>query len=259
MTGVKAIETHYAGCRFRSRLEARWAVAFDHLGIPWQYEAQGFHLPSGDYLPDFKIGCAFVEIKGPMPNAREFQVASEINLHVGPLVIFQGDLPRRSGEGIAWAFAKSRSDENAYDWTMISPEKAMWALLDSQAPARLTGWDDAMTAGRSARFEHGETPVRSVGDRPALQPVTASVIAPNVIAVAKRVIQILVRHGEGNDFRMRQGYLARNLKKSHRDLLDQALAVLNDQGIVRLEWGDQGPFVVLIVPEIPEDFWSRVR
>jgi hypothetical protein len=30
---MKAIETRYAGCLFRSRLEARWAVLFDHLGI----------------------------------------------------------------------------------------------------------------------------------------------------------------------------------------------------------------------------------
>ena len=29
---AKAIETRYAGHRFRSRLEARWAVFFDALG-----------------------------------------------------------------------------------------------------------------------------------------------------------------------------------------------------------------------------------
>lgn len=50
---IKAIETRYAGCRFRSRLEARWAVFFDHLGIKWEYEPQGFDLSSGYYLPDF--------------------------------------------------------------------------------------------------------------------------------------------------------------------------------------------------------------
>lgn len=62
MTGPKPIETHYAGCRFRSRLEARWAVAFDAMGIPWEYEPQGFVLPSGrPYLPDFRLTLA----KGP--------------------------------------------------------------------------------------------------------------------------------------------------------------------------------------------------
>jgi len=67
MTTLTAIETHYAGCRFRSRLEARWAVFFDHLGIEWQYEPQGFELPSGErYLPDFHLPQhdLWVEVKG---------------------------------------------------------------------------------------------------------------------------------------------------------------------------------------------------
>ena len=32
---MKAIETEYNGYRFRSRLEARWAVFFDALGIEY--------------------------------------------------------------------------------------------------------------------------------------------------------------------------------------------------------------------------------
>jgi hypothetical protein len=67
MSAIKPIETHYAGCRFRSRLEARWAVFFDQLEIHWEYEAQGYALPSGaSYLPDFwlpKLGL-HVEVKG---------------------------------------------------------------------------------------------------------------------------------------------------------------------------------------------------
>ena len=51
---IQAIETSYAGCRFRSRLEAKWAVFFDALDIEWQYEAQGYVLGDGShYLPDF--------------------------------------------------------------------------------------------------------------------------------------------------------------------------------------------------------------
>ena len=41
---------------FRSRLEARWAVFFDALGIRWLYEPEAFELPSGArYLPDFYL------------------------------------------------------------------------------------------------------------------------------------------------------------------------------------------------------------
>ena len=51
---IKAIETVYNGYRFRSRLEARWAVFFDTLGIEYQYEPEGFDLgEAGWYLPDF--------------------------------------------------------------------------------------------------------------------------------------------------------------------------------------------------------------
>lgn len=67
MSALTAIETTYAGCRFRSRLEARWAVFFDKLGIKWLYEPQGYVLGNGDrYLPDFWLPdeAMWVEVKG---------------------------------------------------------------------------------------------------------------------------------------------------------------------------------------------------
>lgn len=55
---IKPIETYYNGYRFRSRLEARWAVFLDALGVEYEYEPEGFELPSGKrYLPDFKVKC----------------------------------------------------------------------------------------------------------------------------------------------------------------------------------------------------------
>jgi hypothetical protein len=49
---INAIETHYKGYRFRSRLEARWAVFFDALGYEWQYEPEGFEKVHYVYEPD---------------------------------------------------------------------------------------------------------------------------------------------------------------------------------------------------------------
>lgn len=64
---MKPIETRYAGHRFRSRLEARYAVMLDHLGVRWEYEPQGYDLPSGPYLPDFWLpevrGGMWLEVK----------------------------------------------------------------------------------------------------------------------------------------------------------------------------------------------------
>jgi hypothetical protein len=62
---IKAIETVYRGYRFRSRLEARWAVFFDAAGIKWEYEVQGFEINGRRYLPDFWLPRlkTYVEVK----------------------------------------------------------------------------------------------------------------------------------------------------------------------------------------------------
>lgn len=73
---IKAIETKYKGYKFRSRLEARWAVFFDALGVQWEYEKEGYDLgDAGYYLPDFWLPetKSYLEIK-PLdcaPNAVE--------------------------------------------------------------------------------------------------------------------------------------------------------------------------------------------
>ena len=78
-TDIRAIPTFYKGISFRSRLEARWAIIFDQLGIDWRYETEGYDIQieqgfSIRYLPDFvlmggSIRCPkqlFVEVKGNM-------------------------------------------------------------------------------------------------------------------------------------------------------------------------------------------------
>jgi hypothetical protein len=168
---VHAIETHYAGCRFRSRLEARVAVFLDNLNINWEYEPQGFELPSGRYLPDFRITTGvepveqfWIEVKGPQPDTREITVASEINLYVGPLIILVGDIPRRRGGGTAWIFHRTEGDPcEDGAWTMTEPEDAILRTVYPDPDVRPTylgrnpsRYEEALTAARSARFEHGE-------------------------------------------------------------------------------------------------------
>ena len=135
---IKAIETRYAGCRFRSRLEARWAVFFDHLGIRWEYEPQGFELPSGPYLPDFLLrdltgdarnGKTWFEVKNEeakedprwreltamtkiptvvafgMPDPRDDMVLHPIRLD-GWMEVYTWDglhyFPGYNGDGVGW-------------------------------------------------------------------------------------------------------------------------------------------------------------
>lgn len=89
MTLIKAIETTYAGYRFRSRLEARWAVFFDAMGIAWQYEKQGYELRdrlgvlgTADpiyYLPDFWLPefNLHAEVKGSLT---DYELAHTLTL-----------------------------------------------------------------------------------------------------------------------------------------------------------------------------------
>lgn len=77
MTEYKAIETIYNGYRFRSRLEARWAVFFDAAGIRYEYEPEGFERDWGGevyrYLPDFYFPDwnVYGEVKPSLEKLRE--------------------------------------------------------------------------------------------------------------------------------------------------------------------------------------------
>lgn len=97
---INPIETWYAGCRFRSRLEARWAVFFDHLGIRWEHEAQGYKLPSGElYLPDFALPelDVLIEVKGDEASFREeaprYAEAVQTRSIPGRGLVFLGPIP----------------------------------------------------------------------------------------------------------------------------------------------------------------------
>lgn len=93
---LKAIETRYKGYKFRSRIEARWAVFFDEIGIKYSYEKEGYALDGIPYLPDFYLpqqDC-FVEIKGIDPDEREEDKARLLSLYAGKnTYIFSGNIP----------------------------------------------------------------------------------------------------------------------------------------------------------------------
>lgn len=61
-----SIPTEYRSTRFRSKLEADWARAFDALGIEWEYERQGKYFGDVFYLVDFWLPRSrqYVEVKG---------------------------------------------------------------------------------------------------------------------------------------------------------------------------------------------------
>lgn len=119
--------TWYAGIQFRSRLEARWAVFFDALGIPWSYEPETFVTENGhEYTPDFQLhldwstrhsdcrtDAFYAEVKPTVDGVRRiWPKVYDLIEGNGPLgggITFLGEVP----------------DARAFDWTPAHPY-AIW-------------------------------------------------------------------------------------------------------------------------------------
>lgn len=104
---VNAIETAYNGYRFRSRLEARWAVFFDEAGIEYQYEPEGFEYNGERYLPDFFLPehDLYIEVK-PSDYSRigELKKAVEVCCRAtGKMLVIFSEIPDIVNSGI-WIY-----------------------------------------------------------------------------------------------------------------------------------------------------------
>jgi hypothetical protein len=189
---IRAIETNYNGYRFRSRLEARWAVFYDALGIPYEYEKEGFDLGDGlFYLPDFWLPeqRLWVEIKPEPPTGEESRkwetfaeklaMAETVNEKA---VMFIGNIPNPetvdyngpSGKG-DWYDGAVVFGDSWYAWCACRSGRhfdvqfeARGDRIDCGCPGFVQGGRGgsgnhpallkAYGAARSARFEHGDKP-----------------------------------------------------------------------------------------------------
>ena len=85
---MEAIGTIYKNVRFRSRLEARWAVFFDNYGLKWEYEPETFKLKNGIlycpdfYLPDLKC---YAEVKQKRDLCNEY-ISTDYDLNTGVIL-----------------------------------------------------------------------------------------------------------------------------------------------------------------------------
>ena len=181
MQDIKAIETEYNGYRFRSRLEARWAVFFDAIGIEYDYEVEGYCFSDGTkYLPDFYLpeSDAFFEVKGKMDDYDMHKVKMLIKEINKPCTIGYSDFTFQSCD--KWS-------DNDYDLTdkissvlveCTACHKKYFAGINGQYVCQVCGaydgdhyfnticdgdhqcldpimWD-AILKAKQARFEHGE-------------------------------------------------------------------------------------------------------
>lgn len=170
---LKAIETRYKGYRFRSRLEARWAVFFDTLGITWEYEKEGYDLgDAGWYLPDFWLPQVrmWAEVK-PNTLTEHERLKCEVLVRNSkrPCLLLIG-LPENkpywaiewTGDLGQWLEITDDFAEFEYCLTMYhnypADEGRFYCSPGSDEDGRFEDTERAAIAARSARFEHGETP-----------------------------------------------------------------------------------------------------
>ena len=183
---IKPIETLYNGYRFRSRLEARWAVFFDVMGIKYQYEPEGYFLPDGTmYLPDFCIWVkwrgkkeenspVFVEVKGALSNSDKHKIeqfgvnfcvneSCEIVDVIGFPLIVLGDIPKDDFDYTNKWF----EDIVFHSFRYMDGDDYPALFSTYKGDVWITGadhdeWDlgktmnCALLTARQARFEHGE-------------------------------------------------------------------------------------------------------
>ncbi|MFN7341432.1 MAG: hypothetical protein ACK5VI_10180 [Opitutia bacterium] len=162
---IKAIETRYKGHRFRSRLEARWAVFFDAAGWDWEHEPGGFHTPLGPYLPDFLVSsfsrarsvCGrWLEVKPIEPSPVEIDKLVWVSAH--------NDITPFAELVIGPPINHSRIEILANpDRHMLSEPGAEIRYVDSvpvlvvRGPKRDLRDSYAVAASAQARFEYGES------------------------------------------------------------------------------------------------------
>lgn len=178
---IPAIPTRYKGYRMRSRLEARWAVVFDAMGLKWTYEPEGFLLSTGAYLPDFYIETwgIYVEVKPRVALDRAVETARAFGHEQGAILFIFGSPGRSDVDYNCWLFCHHSGGrpaalrvefcmfgedrpqllgESGYVdsyYTFSDRTKEIACLFFPNEPDEYL-IEDAMNAGRAARFEHGE-------------------------------------------------------------------------------------------------------
>ncbi len=187
MCAAVPIQTRYKGCYFRSRLEARWAVFFDHLGLDWEHEPQGYVLDGIPYLPDFKLvlpggGLVFAEVKAAGTDwheGRHVRLCRALARDTGwPVILLIGvpayrayhrftpDLEADSFQAVFFRdYEPKIATVDGYWMQSIVVDQQTGALdfAHDDHEARKSfgeGLVGAVQAARSARFEHGTEGLR---------------------------------------------------------------------------------------------------
>lgn len=183
MNDIKAIPTYYKGIWFRSRLEARWAVIFELLGIEWHYETEGYDISIANgytirYLPDFVLyggvercpdGPLYVEVKGRMTDQDAIKIKAFSDRYpiyvVGNIPEDIHDIANGIDTDCGVPFYNFQTVDGDYFGAVIGANKSgSWGLFGADS----TYWMDmdeektrnAFAIARMAHFDQGDNAAR---------------------------------------------------------------------------------------------------
>lgn len=161
MNKIRAIPTVYNGVEFRSRLEARWAVFFDNLGVQWDYEIEGFEWSDGGkeyrYLPDFYFPVGdgiYGEVKAGTPTKKNRNKMLSFVRHKETSIMLLYSKPKLYFDVLSYGlrttldsldnewFSDNRTSIDHYDWDDLLDKNEIEVI-------------DAIEAFLSAKFEFG--------------------------------------------------------------------------------------------------------
>jgi hypothetical protein len=122
------IPTTYKGVQYRSRLEAKWAVFFDHLGFEFAYESNSVKDEHGNilYTPDFYIYDGFkahdwvenflIEIKPVPPNKEYLDRLAALPLPYTKEILIMVGEPSFSQKNGFWLYCWDPIPTPKFDW-----------------------------------------------------------------------------------------------------------------------------------------------
>jgi len=162
---IQPIEFEYNNIKFRSKLEARWAVFLDKMGYNWVYEPEAFKLKDNlIYIPDFELidHRMYLEIKPRELTEKEEEKCKLLCLKTGFGVIKCIGLPYykhyyfynheslKHGYDIANDMIFIPKNDKYHPWYMAS------GLVDEEVKDYFQSidYDLAINSAKSLRYEY---------------------------------------------------------------------------------------------------------
>lgn len=174
---IESIDTFYNGNYYRSRLEARWAVYFDLIHEPYEYEPEGLmfngkfpYLPDF-YLPRLKLICEiknknafyvsdYCELVSGTQKAERYKcIARDIKREGGLYVIFMG-----APYDYLYGHTRWWWDQHSYPYMEFSDAEGNHTMSYSEVIDNAIrdvinpNLSEQAKYAQKVRFEHGETP-----------------------------------------------------------------------------------------------------